>query len=166
MAKEKIDVYDPLVLDLMLPTVIEDASVPLIAFVPSVLHDLHLSLVTQGMNDSNVIDVTDANLANLSFVLQRHQSTPRFEGVFHSLQWRMEEIAVQIGRFQVFEGFLQRAFNLFLHGVARVVWQRFVKVLSANGRISKVMKVMEWEDRNNLTSSAGICLRVRRCRLR
>jgi hypothetical protein len=76
-----------LILNLVLPAVIQNLLIPLVALVPPVLHNLDLPLAAQGMQHTDVISVADADQPNFTFILEGNQSSPRLQRMFKSSKW-------------------------------------------------------------------------------
>lgn len=121
-----ITMYHILILNPMLLAIVKHLLIPLVSLIPPILDDLHLALAAQSMEDTDVICIADADPMHFTCILQRHQHTPRLEGVFDSFEWGVEDVAVEVCRAEVGERLLERRFDLFCDWIPGVVWERLV----------------------------------------
>lgn len=119
-----------LVFDPMSFTVSPHVRIPHVSLIPPILHDLHLSQLSQNSENARVINIADANLAYGACILSGYECTPSLQGSLQGPQRRMKQVRVDIRRAKVAQGLLQRRCNLVLDRSLEAVGNRLAEVLS------------------------------------
>jgi hypothetical protein len=77
--------------------------VPAVPLVPAILHDLHrtAAIFPQAREDGRVICIAETDRAHAALVLETNEHAPGFQRFRIGLQWRVQDIRVEICRTQL-----------------------------------------------------------------
>ena len=121
-----------LILNAVLLAIFKDGRIPPITLEPPVLHDLHTPAAVrlEGLQDLDIVRVTDSDKSGFARVLQRDKDPPRVDGAPQRVERRVQKVAIDVFCTKIFQGVVQGVGDLCLKACLRVIWQRLREVVS------------------------------------